>query len=117
MNIINNEANKIYPDLNPTAPQEPQAYCLKKLTEIEAYLLDGIEVRERLAKKMKRINTITSIVDTDLIASTIITVGISIAAFTNGAGLPVGIALSGTTILFSLATAITRNSSKIFTLK
>ena len=50
MSIYNNET-KIYPDLNPTAPQEPQTYRLQKLTETEAYLLEEIEVRERKAKK------------------------------------------------------------------
>ena len=34
-----NETRKIYPDLNLTAPQEPQAYRLKRLIEIETYLL------------------------------------------------------------------------------
>ena len=53
MSIYDNETSKIYPDLNTTALQEPQTYCFKKLTEIEAYLLDEIEVCERLAKKMK----------------------------------------------------------------
>ena len=53
ISIYDNETIKIYPDLNPMAPQEPQAYPLKKLTELVAYLLDEIEVRERLAKKMK----------------------------------------------------------------
>ena len=81
MSIYDNDTSKFYPDLNPTAPQEPQSYRLKKLTEIEAYLLDKIEVPERLAKKMKRFNTITSIMDTGLITSTVITGGISIAAF------------------------------------
>ena len=66
---------------------------LEKLTEVEAYLLDEIEVRERIAKKMKRFNTFTSIVDTSLIASAVITGGISIAAFASGIGLPVSIAL------------------------
>ena len=66
---------------------------------------------------MKRFNTITGIVDTDLITSTVITGGISIAAFASGVGLPVGIALSGTSLLLSLATAITRKSFKIFTVK
>ena len=42
---------------------------------------------------MKRFNKITGIVDTDLITSTVITGGISIAAFASGDGLPVGIAL------------------------
>ena len=118
MSIYNNETtSKIYPDLNPTAPQEPQTYCLKKLTEIETFFLDEIKVRERIAKKMKRFNTITGIVDTGLITSTVITGGISIAAFASGVGLPVGIALSGTSLLFSLATVITRKSSKTFTVK
>ena len=50
MSIYDNET-KIYPDLNPTAPQEPQSYRLQKLTEIEEYLLNEIEFRERIAKK------------------------------------------------------------------
>ena len=112
MSIYDNE-NKIYPDLNPTAPQEPQTYRLNKLSEI----LNEIEVHEQIAKKMKRFNTITGIVDTGLITSTVITGGISIAAFASGVGLPVGIALSGTSLLLSLATAITRKSFKIFTVK
>ena len=66
---------------------------------------------------MKRFNTTTGIVDTGLITSTVITGGISIAAFASGVGLPVGIALSGTSLLLSLATAITRKSYKIFTVK
>ena len=37
---------KIYPDLNPTAPQEPQSYRLNKLYETETYFLDEIDVRE-----------------------------------------------------------------------
>ena len=69
MSIYDNET-KIYPDLNPTAPQEPQSYRLQKLTEIEAYLLNEIEVRERIVKKMKRFNTITGIIHTSLITST-----------------------------------------------
>ena len=102
---------------NPYGTRRTTDISLKKLTEIEAYLLDEIEVRERIAKKMKRFNTITGIVDTGLITSTVITGGISIAAFASGVGLPVGIALSGTNLLVSLATVITRKSFKTFTLK
>ena len=80
-------------------------------------MLDEIEVHERIAKKMKRFNTITSIVDKGLITSTVITGGISIAAFASGVGLPVGIVLSGTSLLLSLATVITRKYSKTFTIK
>ena len=64
---------------------------------------------------MKRFNTITSIIETGLIISTVITGGISIAAFTSGVGLPVGIALSGTSLLLSLVTAITQKYFKTFT--
>ena len=84
MSIYDNETN-IYPDLNPTAPlQESQTYRLKKLSDIEAFFLDEIEVRELIAKKMERFNTITGIIDTGLIKSTVITGGISIAAFASG---------------------------------
>ena len=56
---------------------------------------------------MKRYNTITGIVDTGLITSTLVTGGISIAAFASDVGLPVSIALGGTSLLLSLATVIT----------
>ena len=106
MTIYDNET-KIYPGLNPSAPKEPETYRLQILTEIETFFLDEIEVRESIDKKMKRFNTITGIVDTSLITSTVITGGISIAAFTSDVELPVGIALSETSLLLSLATAIT----------
>ena len=116
MNIYDNET-KIYPDLNSAAPQEPQTYRLNKLSEIEAYFLNEIEVREQIVKKTKRFNTIIGIVDTGLTTSTVITGGISIAAFASGVRLPVGIALSGTSLLISLATAITQKYFKMFTVK
>ena len=73
MSIYNNETtSKIYPDINRTAPQEPQTHRLKKLTKVEAYLVDEVEVCERIGKKMKRYNTITDLVDTCLITSTVI---------------------------------------------
>ena len=50
MSLYNNES-KIYTDLNPTALQEPQVYRLKKITNIETYLLDEVEERRRQAKK------------------------------------------------------------------
>ena len=117
MSLYDNET-KIYPDLEPTAPQEPQSYWLNKLSEIETYFLDEIDARERNEKKkMRRFKMITGIVDTGLITSTVITGGISIAAFASGVGLSVGIALSGTSLLLSLTTAITRKSFKFFTVK
>ena len=109
MSIYDN-LTKIYPDLNPSTPEEPQLYRLNKLSEIEAYFLKFSynKVREQIVKKMKRFNLITGIADKGLITSTVITGGISIAALARGLGWPVGIALSGTNLLLSLATAITR---------
>ena len=116
MSIYDNET-KFYPDLNPSALQEPQTYQLNKLSEIEAYFLNEINVHEQTAKKMKWFNIITGIIDTGPITSTVIAGGISIAAFASGVGLAVGIALSGTSLLLSIATAITQKSFKIFTIK
>ena len=116
MSLYDNET-KIYSNLNPSAPQKPRSYRLTKLSEIEAYLLNEIDVLEGIAKKMKRFNMIIGIVDTSLITSTVIAGGISLAAFASGVGLTVGIALSGTSPLLSLATTITQKSLKIFTVK
>ena len=52
MSVYDNET-KIYLELNPTAPQERQSYRLNKLSEIEAFFLDEINVREKISKKMK----------------------------------------------------------------
>ena len=66
---------------------------------------------------MKQFNTITGIVDTGLITSTVITGGVSIAAFASGVSLLVGMTLSGTSILLSLAAVIKRKHFKTFTVK
>ena len=108
MSIYDNES-KIYPDLSPNAPQEPQTFRLKKLPEIKVFFLDEIDACERIAKKIKRFNMITGIVDTGLITSTLITGGISIPAFASGVGSPARSALGGASLLFSLATVITQS--------
>ena len=66
---------------------------------------------------MKRFNTITVVVDAGLITSTVITGGISITAFASDVGLPVGIALRGTSLILSLASVITQKSFKTVTVK
>ena len=108
---------KIYPDLNPSAPQEPQTYRLRKLIEIEAFFLDEIEACRREAKKKKQLNTIIDIVDTGLIASAVIAGGASIPAFGSGAGLPVAASLGGLGVVLSLLTVTTRKFSRSQTVK
>ena len=118
MSVYDNDKSKIYPTLDTSAPpsQEvnPRTYRLAKISEIEAYFLDEIDAREKLAKKIKRFSTITAVLDTSLITTTAITGGISIAALASGIGLPVGISLSATSLLLSLATTITRKTISIF---
>ena len=118
MSVYDNDVSKIYPTLGQSAPpsQEvnPQTYRLAKISEIEAYFLDEIDAREKLAKKIKRFSTITAVLDTSLITTTAITGGISIAALASGIGLPIGIGLSATSLLLSLATTITRKTMSIF---
>ena len=80
-------------------------------------MLDKIEVHEKLAKNMKRFNTVARVMDGGLITSTVITKRVSIAAFASDIGRSVGIALSGTSLLFSYLTVITQKSCKIFTIK
>lgn len=65
-------------------------------------------------EKIKRSNTIVSVLNTGLITSIVITGGLSIAAFAVGAGLLVGIDLGW---LSSVAAAITQKVFKIFTVK
>ena len=87
------------------------------MTEIKAYLLDKIEVREKLTKNMKRFNTITRVMGTGLITSTVVTGGVSIAAFAGDVGRLVGIELARISLIFFLATVIPQKSCKIFTIK
>ena len=56
-------------------------------------------------------------VDTGVITSMVITGGISIGALASGVGLPVVMALGGTSLPFPLATVFKRTSFKIFTVK
>ena len=116
MSIYNNET-KIYPDLNHSAPQEPETYRLKKLTEIEAFFLDEIEIRRREEKKKNWLNTIIIIVDTGLITSAVIAGEASIPAFSSGAGLLIGAALGGLGVVLSLLTVATRKFSRSETVK
>ena len=107
MRVYYNET-KIYPHLNPTAPQESQTYRLNKLSEIEAFFLNEIEKCEQKAKRIKQSIIILSIADISLITSTVLTGGISIAALASGVGLPVAIALGGGQPIFFLITPATR---------
>ena len=66
---------------------------------------------------MKRLATISSTVRTGLIATAVITGSLSIHAFAIGWDLPIGVALSGMSILLPLANSASRKSSQLFDVK
>lgn len=85
MIICNNETSKICPDWDPTSPSQqevnPQNFRLSKINAVEAYFLDEIFKREKLAKKMKRFATNSHAVGTGLIATAVINSSLPIFAF------------------------------------
>ena len=89
----------------------------RKVSEIEAFFLHKMEEREKLAKKVRRIGNSILIVDTGLIITTVITGSTSIAAFASGVAIPVGIALTGTSLLLSIATTVTQKSLSAMNVK
>ena len=51
MSMYGNDT-KIYPDFNPSAPQDSQTCRLNKLSKIEAFFLNEFEKCEQKAKKL-----------------------------------------------------------------
>ena len=115
------EDKRLYPPLEDMAsappPDEGHLYRLKKMEEVEKFLQNEINQREKLYKKFKRYSTSIRLVDHALITATVISGSGSIAALCTGIGLPVSIALGGVTLCLSLATAITRKTNKLFDTK
>ena len=69
-----------------------------------------IDEREKLAKKFRRIGNSILIVDTGLIITIVISGTASIATISSGVAIPIGIVLTGTGLLLSIATTVTRKS-------
>ena len=105
------DKNKVYPTL-PSAPEDStaQKYRLQKISEIETFFLHEIDEREKLAKKFRRIGNSILIVDTGLIITIVISGTASIATISSGVAIPIGIVLTGTGLLLSIATTVTRKS-------
>ena len=119
MSKYGNETSNIYPDLNPIAPLQqevnPQNYGLAKISEVEIYFSDKICKREKLAKKL--LATISNAVGIELIATVVITDSLSITLFTTGGAFPIGMALSGMSILLPLENSASRKSNQLFAAK
>ena len=66
---------------------------MAKISKVEAHFSRKITEREKLAKKMQRLETISNAVGSGLIARAVITSSLSIPAFASGWTLPIGVAL------------------------
>jgi len=104
--------NKLYPELPSAPPDEAQLYRIKKIEELEKFLRDEALEREQLGKKFKRYSTSTRLVDTLLVATTVITGSGSIAAMSTGVGIPLSAALAGISLLLTMGTTATRKTVK-----
>ena len=106
--------NKVYPTL-PRAPEDTaQNYRLQNVGEIDKFFLKEMAESEKLAKKVRSICNSILITDTGLLNTTVITGLTSIAAFASGAAIPVGIVLTGASLLLSIATTdIWKNLSAV----
>ena len=96
----------------PSAPENDtaQKYRLQKVSEIETFCLHEMGKREKLSKKIRRIGNSILIVDTGLIITTVITTSTLIAVFALGVAIPIGTDLTGSSLLLSIATTVTRES-------
>ena len=112
------DTGKLYPVL-PTAPEEDegQAFRLKTIKEVEAFMHAEIAERSRLSKKFDNCSSITSYINYGLTATTIITGSGGIACLSTGVGAPIALALGGISLASTMAGGITHRLSKIYTIK
>ena len=105
---------RIYPNL-PSAPQDDdQIYRLGKIDEMESFLRNEVEYRDKLSKRCKRRATAMTISDTSVItAITALEVG-SVVTLATGVGMPVSIALASAGLILGLSSAIVHKTQKIF---
>jgi hypothetical protein len=108
--------DKLYPEI-PSAPHdddEGQTYRLKKIDEVEKFLRDDIERRDKLYKDCKRRANAMTISDTTAITAITVLEVASIATLTTGVGLPVSIILASSGLLLGIGSAVIHKTQKIF---
>ena len=112
MNICDIKTDKNCPGLKTAAPSQqevnPQNYRLEKISKIKVYSLDEISKQENLPINFQLLATTSSTIGIELIAIVFITDSASIPAFASSSFLPMGVILSGMSILLSLANDASR---------
>ena len=84
-------------------------FRLYEIKKIENYFINEINETKSCSKKLNKYITTFDYIDKILIALNVTTGGISIISFTSVIGVPVGIASTSFTLIFSLTTGIMKN--------
>ena len=111
------ETEKIYPPIPPTAPPdhlESQDYRLRKIDELEKFLRNEVESRDKLTKCFKRRATAATFSDGSVIAAITALEIASIVTLTTGVGMPLSVVLASTGLLLGLGSAAIHKTQKIF---
>ena len=90
----------------------PTKFKLDEMKKIENYFHEEINQRKLCSKKLSKYVTTFNYIDKILIVLNATTGGVCIISHATVVGAPVGIASTGFTILFSLATGITKKLLK-----
>ena len=96
-------------EIDKTKLSDPTKFRLDEIKKIETYFHEEINQRKLCSKKVNKYVTTFNYIDKILIVLNATTGGICIVSHASVVGAPVGIASAEFTILFSLATGITKN--------
>ena len=96
-------------EIDKTNLSDQTKFRLDKIKEIKTYFHEEINQRKVSSKKLSKYVTTFNYIEKILIVLNATTEGVCIVSHATVVGAPVGIASAGFTILFSLATRITKN--------
>ena len=96
-------------EIDKTKLSDQTKFRLYEIKKIENYFINEINETKSCSKKLNKYITIFDYIDKILIALNVTTGGISIISFTSVIVVPVGIASTSFTLIFSLTTGIMKN--------
>ena len=99
-------------EIDKTKLSDPTKFRLDEIKKIETYFHEEINQRKLSSKKLSKYVTTFNYIDKILIVLNTTTGGVCIISHAAVVGAPVGIASAGFTLLFSLATGITKELLK-----
>ena len=99
-------------EIDKTKLSDQTKFRLDEIKKIETYFHEEINQRKLSSKKLSKYVTTFNYIDKILIVLNATTGGVCIISHATVVGAPVGIASAGFTILFSLATGITKKLLK-----